>query len=317
MFKRLFLALVLFPLATAFAQEYPNKSIRLIVPNPPGGSTDLVARRLAAGLATERGQPVIVDNRGGASGMGGAQVAMNAPPDGYTLFFAPTSVMAINPAVFAKLPYDPLVSFAPVSLLSKQPLLFAVTPSLPANTLSELIALAKSKPGMLNFAGTGASASLPLLHFAHLAGMKVVEVPYAGGGPGLSALIAGQVEIASLTLGTVYPHVQAKKIRGLAVTGARRSPLAPELPTVAELGFPGYEATIWNGLAVPGGTPKDIIDRLNRAVVKVMASAEIVNQFATDGIDITTSTPEKFGEHIRAEIVRWKKVASDSAIKLQ
>ncbi len=317
MLKRLFLVLLVLPFATAFAQEFPNKPLRLIVPNPPGGSTDMVARRLAAGLAAELGQPVVVDNRGGASGTVGAQVAMSAPPDGYTLFFAPTSVMAINPAVMAKLPYDPLEHFAPVSLLSKQPLLIAVTPSLPVNTLSELVALAKSKPGQLNFAGTGASASLPLLNWAHLAGVQLTEIPYAGGGPGLAALIGGQVEIASLTLGTVYTHVHAKKIRGLGVTSSKRSPLAPEVPTVAELGFPGYEAMIWNGLAVPRGTPKDIIGRLNRATVKVMASPEIMSQFAKDGIEIGTSTPEKFEEYIRAEIIRWKKVASDSGLKPQ
>ncbi len=317
MFKRLFIALFLLSLAPAFAQDFPTRTIRLIVPNPPGGSTDLVARRLAAGLATELGQPVVVDNRGGASGMVGAQAAMNALPDGYTLFFAPTSVMAINPAVIAKLPYDPLENFAPVSLLSRQPLLIAVTPTLPANTLAELIALAKSKPGQLNFAGTGHSASLPLLNWAHLAGVQLTEIPYAGGGPGLAALIAGQVDVASLTLGTVYTHVHSKKIRGLAVTSPRRSPLAPDLPTVAELGFPGYEAMIWNGLAVPRGTPKDIINRLNRATVKVMASPEIVSQFAKDGIEIGTSTPEKFEEYIRGEIARWKKVASDSGIKPQ
>jgi tripartite-type tricarboxylate transporter receptor subunit TctC len=317
MLKKLFVALLLLPLASAFADVFPSKTLRIIVPNPPGGSTDLVARRLAAGLATELGQSVVVENRGGASGMVGAQAAMSAPPDGYTLFFAPTSVMAINPAVVAKLPYDPLESFAPVSLLSRQPLLIAVTPSLPANTLPELVALAKAKPGHLNFAGTGHSASLPLLAWAHQAGVKLTEIPYAGGGPGLTALIAGQVEIAPLTLGTVYQHVQAKKIRGLAVTSPRRSTLAPELPTVAELGFPGYEAMIWNGLAVPRGTPRDVIARLNRATVKVMASPEITSQFAKDGIEIETSTPEAFGEYVRSEIARWKKVASDSGIKPQ
>lgn len=315
MLKKLWLALLLLQFANAFAQEYPNKPIRFIVPNPPGGSTDLVARKLAAGLAIELGQPVVIDNRGGASGRVGAQAAMNSPADGYTLFLAPTSVMAINPAVFSKLPYDPIQNFAPVSLLAKQPLLYAVTPSLPVNTLAELFALAKAKPGQINFAGTGASASLPLLNLLHLAGVKMQEIPYAGGGPGLAALIAGQVEVASLTLGTVYPHVQAKKIRGLAVTSAKRSTLAPELPTVAELGFPGYEASIWNGLAVPSGTPKEIIDRLNRATVKVMSSPELSAQFNKDGIEIATSTPEQFGSHIRAEIARWKKVASDSGLK--
>ncbi len=313
--KIVFIVLLLLQVATAQAQEYPSRPIKFIIPNPPGGATDLVARALGNGLAAELGQPVVLDNRGGASGMVGAQVAMNSPADGYTIFLAATSVMATNVAMFSKLPYDPITSFAPVSLLTMQPLLIAVTPALPVSSLGELFALARSKPGQLNFAGTGASASLPLQHLLHLAGVKLQEIPYAGGGPGLTALIAGQVEVMPVTLGTVYPQVLAKKIRGLAVTSATRSSLAPELPTVAELGFPGYSATIWNGLVVPSGTPRDIIDRLNRATIKVMSSPELKAQFTKAGIEVATSTPEKLGEHIRAEIVHWKKVASDSGIK--
>ena len=313
--KIVFIVLLLLQVATAQAQEYPSRPIKFIIPNPPGGATDLVARALGNGLAAELGQPVVLDNRGGASGMVGAQVAMTSPADGYTIFLAATSVMATNVAMFSKLPYDPITSFAPVSLLTMQPLLIAVTPALPVSSLGELFALARSKPGQLNFAGTGASASLPLQHLLHLAGVKLQEIPYAGGGPGLTALIAGQVEVMPVTLGTVYPQVLAKKIRGLAVTSATRSSLAPELPTVAELGFPGYSATIWNGLVVPSGTPRDIIDRLNRATIKVMSSPELKAQFTKAGIEVATSTPEKLGEHIRAEIVHWKKVASDSGIK--
>ena len=299
-----------------FAQgAWPAKPVRIVVPFAPGGTTDILARAVAPELSKAFGQTFVVENRAGAAGNLGADIVAKSPADGYTIFLAATSVMATNVAMFSKLPYDPITSFAPVSLLTMQPLLIAVTPALPVSSLGELFALARSKPGQLNFAGTGASASLPLQHLLHLAGVKLQEIPYAGGGPGLTALIAGQVEVMPVTLGTVYPQVLAKKIRGLAVTSATRSSLAPELPTVAELGFPGYSATIWNGLVVPSGTPRDIIDRLNRATIKVMSSPELKAQFTKAGIEVATSTPEKLGEHIRAEIVHWKKVASDSGIK--
>ena len=317
MFKRLVPFLLWLFCAHVSAQEFPTRPLKLIVPFAPGGSNDLVARPLANRLSIELGQPVVIDNRGGANGVVGAQAAANSPADGYTLLLAGASVMAVNPVVYAKLPYDPLKSFAPVSLLTMQPLLIAVNLAVPANTLPELFSLAKSKPGQLNFAGFGTATSLPFIHLQHLAGVKIQEIPYAGGGPGLTALIGGQVEVIAFSLGTVYPQVQARKIRGLAVTSAQRSTLAPELPTVAELGFPGFDASVWTGLAVPSGTPRDIIDRLNRATIKAMSAPEVREQFTKAGTEVVTTTPEQFGAHIRDELARWKKVADQAGMKPQ
>ena len=317
--KQVWLALLLFFLQSmnVSAQEFPTKLLKLIVPFPPGGANDLVARPLAQRLSIELGQPVVLDNRGGANGIVGAQAVVNSPADGYTLLLAGASVMSVNPVVYARIPYDPLKSFAPVSMLTKQPLLIAVHLSVPAHTLPELFKLARAKPGQLNFAGVGTSTSLPFFYLQSLAGVKIQEIPYAGGGPGLVALLGGQVEVMAFSLGTIYPQVQAKKIRGLAVTSAKRSTLAPELPTVAELGFPGFDASVWTGLAVPAGTPREIIDRLNRATIKAMSAPDMKEQFTKAGIEIVTTTPEKFGEHIRDELARWKKVANEAGIKPQ
>jgi len=317
MFRKLLMVGMLAFTGAAWSQAYPTKPIRMIVPFPPGGSTDLVARHLAQRLTTELGQAVVIDNRGGANGIVGAQAAMQSAPDGYTIFLAASSVMGINPVLYSKLPYDPLKSFAQVSMLTMQPLLIAVNNDLPVNTLNEFIALAKAKPGKLNFAGVGTSTSLPFFYLENLAGFKVQEVPYSGGGPGLTALIGGQVESIVFTLGTVYPQVQAKKLKPLAVTSAKRSTLAPEIPTVAESGFPGFDASVWNGLSVPAGTPRDIIDRLNKATIAAMQAPEVKEQFTKAGIEIATSTPEKFEEFIRGEIARWGQVARAANIKPQ
>lgn len=317
MIKKLLSVCLVAVSAVAAAQEYPNRAIRLIVPFPPGGSTDLVGRQLAQRLSTELGQSVVADNRGGAYGVVGAQAAAQAAPDGYTLLLGASSVMAFNPIVYAKIPYDPLKSFAPVTMLTKQPLLVAVNLNVPVNTLQELIALARSKPGQLNFAGVGTSVSMPVLQLASLAGIKIQEVPYAGGGPGLTALLGGQVEMMAFTFGTIYPQVQAKKIRGIAVTSAKRMPSAPDIPTVAESGFPGFEASAWNGLVAPAGTPQPIIDRLHRATVAVMAQPDLKELFAKQGIEIHTTTPAEFERFTRDELARWQKVAKEAGIKPQ
>lgn len=309
-------ALMTFSVGTAWAQTYPTKTIRLIVPNPPGGSTDIVARQLSVGLQAELGQSVVIENRGGASGMVGAQTAMNATPDGYTLFLATTSVMSINPITFAKVPYDPVAGFAPITLLTSQPLVFVVNATTsPLKSLQEFINLAKSKPGQLNYANTGASGALPFLYLQHLAGIKVESIPYAGAGPGAVALLGGQVDILPISLGSAYAQIVGKRMRPLAVSSLQRSPLVPDVPTVAELGFPGFQAAIWNGLAAPAGTPPDIVNTLNRAAIKVMSAPAIQTHFAKDGTQVVTTTPEAFGEHVRGELERWRKVARDSGLK--
>ncbi len=309
--------LLSFALGCAWAQPapgYPSKPLRLIVPNPPGGSIDIVARQLANGLAAELGQPVVIENRGGASGMVGAQLAAAAPADGYTLLLASSSVLSINPVSFSKIPYDPVENFTPVSLLTTQPLTFSVTAESPAKSLGQFIQMAKARPGQLNFANTGTSASLPFFHFQHLAGVNITAIPYPGAVPGINALLGGQVEILAITIGTIQPMLQARKVRALAVTSLERSALQPDVPTVAELGFPGYQVTVWNGLVVPAGTPREVVNRLNRAVVKVMSQPEVRTHFEKDGTQVATTTPEKFGEFIRSELERWKKVAKDSGI---
>ena len=317
MLKKALAAGLLMCAGAVWAQAYPTKPIRMIVPFPPGGSTDLVARHLAQGLTTNLGQAAVIENRGGANGIVGAQAAAQAAPDGYTVFLAASSVMGINPVLYAKLPYDPLKSFGQVSMLTTQPLLIAVNNDLPVKNLQEFIALAKSKPGKLNFAGVGSSTSLPFFYLESLGNFSVVEVPFAGGGPGLTALIGGQVEAIVFTLGTVYPQVQAKKLKPLAVTSIRRSSLAPDLPTVAESGFPGFDANVWNGLSVPAGTARDIVERLNKATIAAMQAPEVKEQFTKAGIEVATSTPEKFEEFIRGEIARWGQVVKAANIKPQ
>jgi len=304
-------------LGTAVAQEFPSKPSRLIIPFPPGGSSDLVGRQLAQHLSTALNQSVVPDNRGGANGILGAQAAVAAPADGYTLFLGASSVMAVNPAIYAKLPYDPMKTFDAVSMLSIQPLAIGVNPNVPAKTLKEFIALAKAKPGQLNFAGVGTSTSLAFLYLLSLADIKVQEVPFKGGGPGLTALLGGQVESIAFTLGTIYPQIQAGKVRALAVTSARRAAMAPQIPTVAESGFPGYEAVVWNGLVVPAGTPRPIIERLNRATIQAMNTPELRSAFTKGGIEIATGTPEAMTDYVRVEIQRWQKVARDANIQPQ
>jgi len=308
-------SLAAFSALNGVAQTFPSKPIKLVVPNPPGGATDIVARQLSIALAAELGQPVVIENRGGASGMVGAKFASTAPPDGYTLFLATTSVMSINPVSFARIGYDPIGGFAPITLLTTQPLSFVVQASSPYKTLGDLVAQAKAAPGRLNYANTGASGALPFLYLQHLAGMKIEGIPYAGAGPGTNALLGGQVDLLPISLGSIYPHIEAGKVRALAVTSLQRSPLTPDVPTVAELGYAGYNAAIWNGLAAPAGTPRDIIARLNRATVKVISTPEMKAYFAKDGTQLAGSTPEAFGDLIRNELERWTKVAKDAGLK--
>lgn len=301
----------------AHAQEYPTRPLRLIVPFPPGGGTDLVARQLAQRLAGELGQPVVADNRGGANGIVGAQQAANAAPDGYTLLLAASSVLVFNPILYSKISYDPVRSFAPVTLLTKQPMLVAINLDLPARNLQEFLAYARSRPGQLNFAGAGTATSMPVYQLNRLAGVTMQEIPYAGGGPALAALLAGHVQMMTFSLGTHYPQVQAGKIRGIAVTSLTRSAIAPELPTVAESGFPGFEAGSWNGLVAPAGTPREIVDRLHRAALAAMSQPDLRELFGKQGIEIVTSTPAEFGRFARDELQRWQKVAQDAGIRPQ
>jgi tripartite-type tricarboxylate transporter receptor subunit TctC len=300
----------------AWAQAYPTKPIHLIVPFPPGGVTDLVGRIIAQRLSDRLGQQVIVDNRGGGAGSIGAQLAARSTPDGYTLFMG-TATHAINATLMPNAGYDLLKDFEPVSLVASVPLLLAVHPSLPAKDVKSLVNLAKEKPGTLNFAsGSSGSAS-------HLAGemlktaasIEMTHVPYKGGGPALQDLIAGHVTIMFENMPSILPHVQAGKLRGLAVTGAKRSVAMPELPTMIESGFPGFEAGSWYGLYAPAGTPKEIVRTLHAELVQALKTPEMQAQLSKQGADPVGNSPEEFAAFIRAEIDKWARVIRASGAK--
>ena len=287
----------------------------MIVPFPPGGVTDVMSRAVAARLSAEIGQPVVVENRAGASGIIGAEAAAKSPADGYTILMGNISTLAVNAATFAKLPYDPVASFAPVSMVAIQPLLVAVHPSVPVQSLPDLVRLAKSKPGELSYGTAGSSIHLAVEFFSSAAGIRMNHVPYKGSAPAITDLIGGQLQVLFDPFSTLYPQVRAGKARGLAVTTQRRSSVAPELPTVSELGFKGFDVSSWQGLVVPAATPKGVVDRLHRETVKVLGSAQIKDQFAQHGAEPAPTSPEEFGEYIRGEIARWQKVGRDAGVK--
>ena len=297
------------------AQDYPSKPLRLIVPFPPGGVTDIVARAVAAKLAIELGQSVVVENRAGASGLIGAEAGARSPADGYTLVMGNISTLAINPVTFAKLPYDPITSFDPISMVAIQPLIVAVHPSLPVKSLSELVQYAKSQPGKLNYGTAGSSIHLAVEYFSTAAGIKMNHIPYKGSAPALTDLIGGQVQVLFDPFSSIYPFVASGKVKALAVTTDKRSATAPTLPTVAESGYANFDVSSWQGIVVPAGTPKAVIQRLNRDLVKVLSTPEMKERFAQHSAVTAASTPEQFSTYIKEEIARWQKVAIDAGVK--
>jgi tripartite-type tricarboxylate transporter receptor subunit TctC len=314
---RLFiLVLMLAACASAHAQTYPSRPIRYIVPQAPGGSSDTLARVLTQRVAEALGQQIVIDNRPGATGIIGTEVAARANPDGYTLLQVATSY-ATNPAMQAKLPYDTLRDFAAISLLSQQPNVFLVHPSLPVRNVKELIAYAKSKPGQLNYAssGTGGSQHLAGELLKSMAGVDMTHVPYKGSPPALVDVIAGRVPLMSSTMPPALPHIKSGKVRAIAVTSARRSPALPEVPTVAESGLPGYEAIAWQGLVAPAGTPKPVVSRLNAEFVKALKQPDVIAKLNEQGFETVASTPEWFAQYTRTEIAKWSKVIKAAGIK--
>ena len=295
--------------------DYPNKPIRMIVPFPPGGVTDIVARTVSVKLSAELGQPVVVENRAGASGAIGAELGARAAPDGYTLIMGNISTLGINPITFAKLGYDPVTSFDPISLVAVQPLLITVHPGVPAKNLAELVQLAKSQPGQLNYGTAGSSIHLAVEQFNSLAGIRMNHIAYKGSAPAITDLVGGQIQVLFDPFSSIYPLVAAGKIRALAVTTEKRAAAAPQLPTVAEQGYAGFDVSSWQGIVVPAGTPKPIIQRLYRGLVTVMASPEVKEKFAQYSAFATASTPEQFAAYIKEELVRWQKVAQQAGVK--
>ncbi|HXF66138.1 MAG TPA: tripartite tricarboxylate transporter substrate binding protein [Burkholderiales bacterium] len=302
----------------AQAQEYPTKPVRLVVGFPPGGATDLVVRLMAPKYTEIFKQQFIVDNRPGANGVIATDFTAKSPPDGYIVHLAHIGSLVISPAV-GKVPYDPIKDLAPVTQVVSLQNIFIVHPSLPVKTLKELIALARAKPGRFNYAtsGTGSPGHLAGELFKNMAKVDLVHVPYKGGGPALTDLIAGHIEIFVAVISTAVPQVRAGKARALAVTGARRSPALPEVPTVAEAAIKGYEASNWYGFVVPAATPQPIIERLHRETVAILNQPDIRKALLDRGIEAAPSSPLEFAAHIQRETEKWTKIIRAMKIKIE
>ncbi len=303
-------------MGSALAQNFPERALRLIIPFPAGGGTDLIARVLGQGLSGEIGQPVIIDNRPGAGTIIGTDAEAKAPPDGYTLVVA-TFANAANPGLKAKLPYDPEKAFAPVILLARSPNVLVVRKESPVKTVADLIASAKAKPGALNYAsqGIGTSAHLAGELFESLAGADITHVPYRGASQALNDLISGQVDMMFATAAAVSSFLEAGNLRALGVTTAQRSPTQKDIPTIAEAGVPGYAAESWYGIYAPAGTPRAIIDRLNSVINKVLQSQDFRKRTEPEGLVIAGGAPEALDTYFKGEMIRWKKAIADAGIK--
>ena len=302
---------------SALAQAWPTKPVRLIVPFPPGGSADILARAIGQKLGDGLGQQVIIDNRPGAGTAIGAEATAKAAPDGYTIMLGTVSSHAINPALNPGLKFDPIKDFAPVSLVASIPFALIVHPSLPVNSARDLIALAKAKPGSLNYssAGNGTSNHLAGELFKSMTGTFMVHIPYKGSAPALNDLIAGQVQLMYDLVLTAAPHVKSGAVRALAVTGRERSAALPGVPTVAESGVPGYEVTAWFGFFAPAGTPVAVVNTLNAETVKAMRLQDLRDRLGSQGAEALTSTPEQFSGYVKDELTKWTRVVKASGMK--
>jgi tripartite-type tricarboxylate transporter receptor subunit TctC len=303
--------------STLLAAGYPERPVRLIVPSPPGGGTDVSARMFTPKLSEVLGQQIVVDNRGGASGNIGAETAARAAPDGYTLLAGIASLTS-NPYVMRKVPFDLERDFAPISLTVVVPNVLISHPSLPVRNMKELIAFAKARPGQLSYAsaGVGSVPHLMMELFVSMGGLKMVHVPYKGAGPALTDVIAGHVPLMAANILSTLPHVKAGRVRAYGVTSATRAQAAPDIPTIAEAGLPGYEAVQWFGLLAPAGTPREIVTRLHGAVVQVLEDPAVKKRFIGDGADPRPSaSPEAFGAFIKSELKKWEKVVKAAGIK--
>ncbi|MDQ6923484.1 MAG: tripartite tricarboxylate transporter substrate binding protein [Pseudomonadota bacterium] len=302
---------------TAAAQSYPGRPVRLIVPFPPGGSNDVVGRMIAAQLSTRLDKPVIVENQGGAGGLIGTEMAARSQPDGYTLLLISVAY-AFIPAIY-KLPYDPATAFTPVAILGAGPVVIAVTSKLPVNSVKELIALAKEKPGELNYAtaGVGSFQHLASELFKLQAGVDIVHIPFKGGGPAMMDVIAGNTQIAIGSLVQILPQIQGGKLKALGVGSAKRIAALPDLPTISEAGVPGYEVTNWWGIVVPAGTPRSVIERLHNDLSAIVASPETKKRFETEGAEPLSMSPDEFGRFIAAETVKWARVVKGAGIRAE
>lgn len=302
----LVLALGIF--SPVIAQQYPTKPVRFVVPYAPGGNTDVLARLIGQRLADTFPHPVIVDNRPGIDGVVGINVVTRAAPDGYTILMVSSS-HAINTAMGMKLPYDPLKDLAPITQTASQQILLIVHPSVPAKSVKEFVAYAKSRPAGLNYGASSSATQLATELFNSLAGIKMVHIPYKGAAPMMNDLLGGQIEVSFAPSVISLPHVKSSRVRALAIGDSKRSVFMPDLPTVAESGVAGYQASIWTGMLAPATTPRAIIDRLNKEVVRIVRSPELTERLVQLGSDTVGSTPERFDKFVREEIVKWEAIA--------
>lgn len=303
--------------AAAFAQAYPNKTIRMVVPFPPGGGNDIIARLVAEKLTTRLGQTVIIENKAGANGIVGLTAVMQAAPDGYTLGIAAAGPMAVNPSLYDKLPYHPVKDFMPITNMVIYPLLLVTHPSVPAKTMAELLALARAKPGTLFFAspGSGNSGHLAGELLNSLAKVNTVHVPYKGQGPATADLLAGQVQMLYSSIPSVLPMVREGRLNAIAIGSAKRLASLPNVPTIAESGVPGYEAYSWIGIVAPLKTPPDIITKLNREIVAILQQKDVEDDLLRQGAVPVGDTPEHFGQYIKDEMAKWGAVVKSANIK--
>jgi len=295
-------------------EQYPTKPIRFISPFSAGGGTDTVARALAQRMSESMGRPLVVDNRGGAEGVIGTELGARAAADGYTLLVANLGTFCLTPNL-RKVPYDPLKDFAPVTQTTASSSVLVVNPALPARSVQELVTLARSKPGQLNYGASSNGTALPMEMLKQMAGMKLTHIPYKGTGPALIAIMGGEVQVMFGGAINTVPQVKNGKLRALAVAGDRRARALPDVPTIAESGFPGYEANSWNGIVAPAGTPRPIINRLNAAIVKVLQMPEVRDTLTADGAEATYNTPDQFAQLLRACHAKWEKVIRTAGLK--
>ena len=311
-------ALSLAPLAAQAQAAFPSKPITIIVPFSAGGTTDSLARVVGLHMGTDLGQPVVVDNRAGAGGNIGGQAAARANPDGYTLFMGTVGTHAINQSLYKKMPFDPIKDFAPLSRVAMVPNLLVVNPGQPYKSVKELIAYGKAHPGKINFGSSGNGSSIHLSGelFKQMTGVDMQHVPYRGSAPAVSDLLGGQISVMFDNMPSAIQHVRGGKLRALAVTTAKRSPALPDVPTIAEAGVPGYEATSWFGLLAPAGTPAPIVAKLNAAILKALADPEVKKKLAEQGAESHGEKPEEFAAFIKSETAKWGKVVKESGASL-
>jgi len=303
----------------AAAQAWPEKPVRFVVGFTPGGPSDILARALGQKLAESWAQQVVIENRPGAGGNIAAELVAKSAPDGHTWLLGNNSILATNQSLYAKLGYDPVKDFAPVALVAIQPNILVVNPNVAASSVKELIALAKAKPGELNYAssGSGAAAHLAGELFKSMTGVDMVHVPYKGAQPALTDVIAGQAQLMFATSASVIPYIKAGRLRALAVTTAQRSGTVPELPTVSEAGVPGFEAITWHGVVVPAATPRPLVERLNVDIVKVLRMRDLRERLESLGAEVAPGTPQDFADYIAREIPKWAKVVKDSGARAE